>query len=88
MQLHLRNIHLFRADDGKLYNLTLSGEIKIGELEMEPLDIKLSDLTDEEADQVQGYTDCLQDIWEEVINRKKKMLPAHKEEEEDDDLIF
>jgi hypothetical protein len=88
MRLHLRNIHLFRRDDGELYNLTLSGGVKIGELKMKPQDIKLSDLTDEEFDQVQGYTDCLQDIWEEVINRKKKMLPAHKEEEEDDDLIF
>jgi hypothetical protein len=88
MQLHLRNIHLFRGNDGELYNLTLSGGVKIGELEMEPRDIKLSDLTDEEVDQVQRHTDCLQDIWEEVINRKKKMLPAHKEEEKYDDLIF
>jgi hypothetical protein len=33
MRLHLRNIHLFREDDGELYNLTLSGGVKIGELE-------------------------------------------------------
>ena len=88
MQLHLRNIHLFRRDDGELFNLTFSGGGKIGELEMEPRDIKISDLTEEEVVQVQGHTDCLQYIWEEVINRKKKMLPEHKEEEEDDDLIF